>query len=314
MSQNRHALVTGGAGFIGRPLVCRLMDDGWSVTVLDDFSAGTLNLASAAFDKRPVEIVEADVAAREAVQEVIRRTRPSVVFHLAAMHFIPQCEANPEKTLATNVIGTQAVLSAMAEVPESRLVFASTGDVYAPSTEPHDEHAAVSSITLYGLTKYTSECLIHRAAARGLHYRIARLFNTYGPGDLTPHVLPDILTGLSQGRELALGRLDAVRDYVYVDDVVDGLVRMAGYEGDHRVFNIGTGIGRSVQGILDTLAALLERPISTRTDPAKVRPLERPVLLCNPRRAGEALGWTPATDFPAGLERTLVLRKVLNLR
>ena len=299
------ALVTGGAGFIGRRLVQDLLVRGWEVWVVDDFSAGRREDLAAIAGGAACHVVSADVANAAAVSAAVAAARPAVVFHLAAIHFIPQCERDPIKALETNVIGTQAVLNAVEAQPGCRMVFASTGDVYAPSTEPHHERSAVAPVSLYGLSKWTGEHLVQRAGARGVDYRIARLFNVFGPGDRVAHVLPDIVNNVSRAGVLALGRLDAVRDYVYVDDVVQALIALAGHDGPDRTFNIGTGEGRSVRDLVEGVEAACGFPLSVRTDPAKVRPIERPVLLSDPRLARTVLGWAPRTPFQDGIRRVL---------
>jgi UDP-glucose 4-epimerase len=299
------ALVTGGAGFIGRRLVQDLVVRGWQVWVVDDFSAGCREDLAVIADGAACHVVQADVATAAAVASAVAAARPSVVFHLAAIHFIPQCERDPIKTLETNVIGTQAVLNAVEARPGCRIVFASTGDVYAPSTEPHHERSTVAPMSLYGLSKWTSERLVHRAGERGVDYRIARLFNVFGPGDRVPHVLPDIVNGISRAGVLALGRLDAVRDYVYIDDVAQALVALAEHDGHDRTFNVGTGEGRSVRDLVDGVEAACGFTLSVRTDPSKVRPHERPVLVCDPGLARTALGWSARTAFQDGLRRVV---------
>ena len=306
------ALVTGGAGFIGRRLVHDLVARNWQVWVLDDFSAGRREDLGAIDDGTACHIVEADVASPAAVAAAVAAARPSVVFHLAAMHFIPQCERDPIRTLQTNVIGTQAVVNAVEGQPGCRLVFASTGDVYAPSPAPHHERSAVAPVSLYGLSKWTGERLVERAGDRGLDYRIARLFNVFGPGDRVPHVLPDIVNSLSREGTLALGRLDAVRDYVYVDDVVEALVALAAHEGHDRTFNVGSGQGRSVHDLVAGVEAACGFPLSVRTDPSKVRPVERAVLIGDSALARTALGWMPRTAFQDGIRH--LLRTVLEDR
>ena len=214
------AVVTGGAGFVGRRLVEALVVRGWQVWAVDDFSAGRREDLAAITGGTACHVIEADVAAAPSVAAAVAAARPSVVFHLAAIHFIPQCERDPLRTLQTNIIGTQAVVDAVQSQPGCRLVFASTGDVYAPSLDPHHERSPLGPPSLYGLSKATGERLVQRAGDQGVDYRIARLFNIFGPGDRVAHVLPDIVNTLSRGGVLALGRLDAVRDYVYVADVV----------------------------------------------------------------------------------------------
>jgi UDP-glucose 4-epimerase len=299
----RRALVTGGAGFIGSRLVRALLAADWQVCVLDDFSVG--READLAFAGDAVPRVAADVSVAGAVEQALAAWQPSVVFHLAALHFIPHCERDPARALEINVLGTQRVLDAMAGRPGCRLIFASTGDVYASAPEPHHETSPLAPGSLYGITKLTGEHLIRHAAARGTACRIARLFNVFGPGDRTPHVLPDIVRGLVQRGAIDIGRLDPVRDYVYVDDVAAALLRLADYDGEERLFNIGSGEGRSVQQLIDAVLDAHGATAAVRTDPAKVRPVERPVLVADIERARRVLGWSPQTSFRDGIARTL---------
>ena len=304
------ALVTGGAGFVGRRLVEALVVRGWQVWVVDDFSAGWRDDLAAIADGTAGHVVEADVATAPSVASAVAAARPSVVFHLAAVHFIPQCERDPLRTLQTNVIGTQAVVNAVQAQPGCRLVFASTGDVYAPSLEPHHERSALGPPSLYGLSKAMGERLVERAGDQGVDYRIARLFNIFGPGDRVPHVLPDIVNRLSRSGILELGRLDAVRDYVYVDDVVQALIALSDHDGPDRVFNIGTGEGRSVRDLVASVEAACGFPVAVRTDPSRVRAVERPVLVSDPGLARTALGWVPRTAFEDGITRVVAAARV----
>jgi len=300
----RRAFITGGAGFIGSRLVRALLAADWQVCVLDDFSVGREE--DLAFAGKAVPRVAADVSVAGVVERAMAASQPAVVFHLAALHFIPHCERDPVRAIETNALGTQRVIDAIAGRTGCRLVFASTGDVYASAAQPHHETSPLGPGSLYGITKLTGEHLVGHAAARGAACRIARLFNVYGPGDRTPHVLPDIVHGLVQRGTIEIGRLDPVRDYVYVDDVADALIRLAEYDGEECVFNIGSGEGRSVQQLVDAVLAAHGATADVRTDPAKVRRVERPVLVADIGRAGRVLGWAPQTAFRDGIQRTLM--------
>jgi UDP-glucose 4-epimerase len=299
----RRAVITGGAGFIGSRLVRTLLDDQWQVCVIDDFSVGREEDLAFAGDSVPR--VAADISVAGAVDRAIAAWQPDAVFHLAALHFIPHCERDPARAIEINVLGTQRVIDAVMGRPGCRLIVASTGDVYASAAQPHSETAALAPGSLYGITKLTTEHLAAHAAARGLACRIARLFNVFGPGDRTPHVLPDIIRGLVHRGVIDIGRLEPVRDYVYVDDVAAALLRLAQYDGDERIFNIGSGEGRSVQQLVDAVLDAHGAPAEVRTDPAKVRPIERPVLVADIARAGRVLGWSPKTAFRDGIARAL---------
>lgn len=298
----RRALITGGAGFIGARLVRTLLAEHWQVCVVDDFSVGREE--DLAFAGEVVHRVAADISVAGAAERAIAAWRPDVVFHLAALHFIPHCDRDPARAIEINVLGTQRVIDAVGR-SGCRLVFASTGDVYASAAQPHRETSPLAPGSVYGITKLTGEHLVAHAAARGAACRIARLFNVYGPGDRNPHVLPDIVQGLVQQGAIDIGRLDPVRDYVYVDDVAAALVRLAEYDGDERVFNIGSGEGRSVQQLVDAVLAAHGAAAAVRTNPAKVRPVERPILIADAALARRVLGWSPQTAFTDGIARTL---------
>ena len=121
------ALVTGGAGFIGSRLARRLLRNGdLQVIVYHDFSAGTREHLP---PLQGLTFVEGDVRDAKHLRRSLHRFRPSLVYHLAALHFIPFCEAHPDTTWDVNVLGTQALLEACADCPPERLLFASTGAV-----------------------------------------------------------------------------------------------------------------------------------------------------------------------------------------
>lgn len=305
MTERPRIVVTGGAGFIGAHLVHHLAASGARVWVYDNFSVGRRATLDPVIARYGCEVIAGDVTDAPAVQALVATVQPHRIFHLAAIHFVPQCEREPVAALATNVLGTQAVLGAAEFAPGCRVVFASTGDVYAASDAPHGETSPIGPLTLYGLTKVSGEHLVRRAVRRGTDARIARLFNVFGPGDRTPHVLPDILSGLANGGPLALGCLDAVRDYVYVEDVVRALVALARYEGDERVFNIGTGEGRTVRELVDAVVGAWGQEVTVVTDPAKLRPIERPVLVANACLARVELAWTPRTSFANGIAQLM---------
>ena len=302
------ALVTGGAGFIGVHLLRRLLDQGCSVIVLDNFVRGQRAHLDAYRGNASVTVAECDVRDRDETIDVVGSAMPDLVVHLAAHHFIPFCVANPAETLRVNVLGTQHLLDGLAAAKSCRrFILASTADVYAPSEHPHAESDRLAAGNVYGASKRLSEELAAFAAQHSpsIRFLIARFFNVYGPGETNPHLIPDILRALANGDDLSLGSLEPRRDYVYVSDVADALIHLARYPGSRSTFNIGTGQGSSARDIVQRLQSILRRPITVSVDPAKIRRIDRPSLVADTTRATDELQWTARVPLDEGLRRTL---------
>jgi UDP-glucose 4-epimerase len=251
-------------------------------------------------------IAEVDIRADE-LHEVLAKFAPDTIYHLAANHFIPDCIKDPVGTVGINVLGTQNLLTAVEALPPSTFVFASTGDVYVAATEKHTVESPLGSTNIYGVSKVCGESLVHLAKIKRPQstFRIARLFNVYGPEETNTHVLPDIMLGLKSGGALPLGNLEPLRDYVYVADVVDAFIRLGQYRGENVTFNIATGKPASVREILATIERILGRSLQVIRDPAKNRSTDRPSLSGDPSLALQELHWEPQYSLERGLKQLL---------
>ena len=288
---------------MGSALVRRLLADGCEVVVVDDLSRGSIeNLGSI---KEQVTVVQQDVTG--GLGQALASCRPDTIYHLAAVHFIPDCDADPLRCLRVNVEGTRAVLEAAAALgPPMSVVLASTAAVYAPADWPHHEDDALGPIDVYGYSKRWAEELARSFGARtGIGVGIARLFNVYGPGETNPHFIPSLISQIQAGELIRLGNLSSKRDYVFVDDVAEALVRLAGYcgTGHSATLNVGTGTAFSGHEVVRALAALpaTSADLALTTDPSRIRPVDRPYLQANSNLAQKLLGWAPDTSFEGGL-------------
>jgi len=301
----RRALITGGAGFIGSHLADKLLARGWRVAAFDNLCVGRReNVAHLGADPR-FALIPGDVADRRAVTRAMEDSGADTIFHLAALHYIPYCDAHPADAVRVNVLGTQTVAEAAAAGAVAKIVFASTSDVYAVKETPHREDDPLEPYTVYGTSKLCAERALAIAASvdRGLSVAVARFFNVYGPRETNPHVLPEIFSQLSagDGQTVRLGNLWPKRDFVYVDDVTEALVRMAGTGTPFDVFNVGSGEARSIQDAVECVAGLVGRRIRVETDPARARPVERACLAGDIGKARRGLDWEPAWCLEDGL-------------
>ncbi len=303
-SSSSRAIVTGGCGFVGSALTEALVRAGHDVTVVDDLSLGhPSNLGEVEGD---VNLVDLDVRDGAGLESLFNATRPATIFHLAAIHFIPACDADPARAVSVNVVGSQALLSAAAAAGhEGSVVLTSTGAVYAPSLSAHKESDATVPSDIYGLTKLWME------QAAELHHRrtsmpigIARLFNVVGPGETNPHLVPEIFDQARDSSVLHLGNLTTKRDYIHVGDVARGVMAMgaAAPQLGHVVCNIGAENAVDGFHVVDTVGEVLGRDLHVDTDPARLRKSDRPILESDCTRAHELLGWAVTTTLRESLE------------
>ena len=308
MSETPRAVVTGGAGFVGSALVRLLLANGWEVTVYDKLNPGRRDYLPDNQANLTLEV--GDILDEVHFTDTLRQVRPLVVFHLAAIHYIPYCNAHPLETIRVNVEGTESVLRGCRAVETPRVVFASTAAVYPAQAGPLHEAIPPGPLDIYGYTKLFGEHLVesHQRETQRTAV-IARLFNVYGPRETSPHLIPQLLDQFIEGiTELQVGNLEPKRDYVYVDDVARSLYELAVLPVETNTLlraNVGTGIERSVREVIDALLKISQRDVQIVQDPARVRASDRPNLQSDPSRLRSLVGWAPDTDFYQGLSGLL---------
>ena len=309
----RSALVTGGAGFVGSHLCDRLIADDYRVFCLDSFLTGRMaNIAHLAHEPR-FELIEHDVidlpppALRES------RVRFSHLFHLACAASPPQYQADPEHTMLTNVLGTRNMLR-LAENAGARFLLTSTSEVYGdPELHPQaEEYRGSVNCTgpraCYDEGKRAAEALTFDFLRAGrCDTRVARIFNTYGPrlrsddGRVVSNIICQALTGAEM---TVHGDGSQTRSFCFVDDMVDGLVRLMNSD-DARGLPVNLGNPEEIN-VSELVALVVEKTAShsrvvylplPQDDPRRRRP--------DISRAMTLLGWHPTTDFRQGLSATI---------
>ena len=307
------ALVTGGAGFIGSHLCDRLIGEGARVTCLDNFRTGRPeNLRQFEHESR-FEFVEHDVI--DSLPQWLRRsrTRFTRIYHLACAASPPHYQADPEHTMLTNVLGTRNVLR-LAEETGARLLLASTSEVYGdPEVHPQSEdyRGSVNCTgprACYDEGKRAAETLAFDfARARRADVRVARLFNTYGPrmrcddGRIVSNL---ICQALADDDITIYGDGSQTRSLCYVDDTVEGLVRLMRSESAAGMpVNLGNPNELTVNALADLVVGMTG---------AKSRTAYCPLPQDDPRRRKPDIGraiallaWRPAVDLEKGLEATI---------
>lgn len=303
MAESRRALVTGGAGFIGSHLVDRLLSEGFRVAIVDNLSAGKIqNLNSAA------TFYHADIT-HTAVDEILGREQPDLIFHLAARVSVANSAQNPVDNADVNVIGTLKLLEAARKIGLEKFIFASTGGaIYGdPEENPCSEETPIEPVSPYGLSKHVGEQyidLFHRLYR--LNFTNLRYGNVYGPRQDAfgeAGVIPIFIQAMLNGnRPRIYGDGDQERDFIYVDDIVEANIQ-AIHGGHNRTMNVGTGVGTSVNRLLKLLKESLNFHHDAEQRPRRHGDVHKIFLDCS--EALEHLGWSPKTPLEEGLRKTV---------
>jgi UDP-glucose 4-epimerase len=308
----QRVLVTGADGFIGSHLVERLVAEGAKVRAFCLYnprgSWGWLDDLAPEI-RSEVDVQLGDIRDAGLVDDACRDI--DMVLHLAALIAIPYSYVAPESFVATNVNGTLNVLEAARRRGVTRVVHTSTSEVYGtPDSLPIREDHPLRAQSPYAATKVAADQLVLAYhSSFGTPAVVLRPFNTYGPRQSARAVLPTILTQLLAGRtEIELGRLDTRRDLTFVDDTVNGFIRVAQVDGlEGRVIQLGTGRAVSIQELFDLAVTIVGQSAVIRSDPRRLRPLSSEVLTLqsSPELAGRVLGWEPQVTLEEGIGRTV---------
>lgn len=278
-------LVTGGTGFIGRRLVSALQASGCQVHVLSS---------------RDGDVAESPLRAPEDI---------SHVYHLAARSFVPESWNDTHAFYRTNVLGTATVLEFCRHTGAS-LTFVSSYVYGRPNYLPIDEDHPVRALNPYSQTKILGEELVRFYSDQfGVNAAIIRPFNIYGPGQdssfLIPVVLHQALSVETEVIEVADDR--PARDYLYVDDLVNLLLRVRSARCG--TYNAGSGTSVSVAALVEHVNHLLPKPkpLVSRTQARKAEIMD---VIADVSKARTELGWLPQTGLVDGLQLTLDALKV----
>ena len=297
MTENmRRILITGGAGFIGSHVVEKLQAQQYTLAVLDNLSVGKKSFlppASPAFTFYYGDILDQDF-----LNSVFSDFKPETVIHLAAMHHIPSCEANPVQTVNVNVNGTVNLLEASGKSGVEKFIFASTGAVYDfGESILREDSGKVNPNGIYAVSKSTGEQLTAYYAAKENFKAInCRLFNAIGRRETNAHLVPDILQQVREGKnEIALGNLYPKRSYVHVEDLAEALISLLAFtpSGDSEIINIGSAEEHSVTDIVNLLSEVSHRPLQAKQDPERIRKSDREHQLADISKIKKLTGWEP---------------------
>ncbi len=305
----RHILVTGAAGFIGSHVVDRLAAEGRAVTALDNFdpyyARATKEIATASWAGLDnVAFVEADIRDRGALDELMRDRAIDGVVHLAAKAGVRASVGDDAAYFDTNLTGTLILLDAMRASGVRRLVFGTSSSSYANDAPPFREDAAADRpLQPYAASKRAGELLIHsHCHLHGLDAYCTRFFSAYGPRMRPDLAMHKFAIAIHRGDELPLlGDGTALRDYTYIDDIVDGVVASLDRARGYEIINLGAGDTTPLHRVIALLEDRLGTPAVVKRLPAN--PSDAAVTLADIAKARRLLDYSPTVSIEDGITR-----------
>lgn len=300
----RNVLILGGCGFVGSHLAERLLALGARVSIFDRPNI-----------KRPENLVgldsikwfEGEFVNHEELAEAIEPGQ--VVLHLVSTTLPKSSNENPVFDVESNVIGTLRLLELMRQKGAGKIVFVSSGGtVYGvPELTPIPEDARTDPLCSYGISKLAIEKYLHLyKVLHGIDYAVLRLSNPYGERQrvsASQGVVAVFLDRIRNGRPIDIwGDGKVVRDYIYIHDAVEIIARSAFDQAASGVFNVGSGIGYSLNKLIEEMSVVTSKEIQVNYLPG--RPFDVPVSILDVSKAQRVLAWKPEISLTEGLSRT----------
>src|SRR5687767_310850 len=302
-------LVTGAAGFIGMHCAKRLLERGDEVVGLDNLSpyySVELKKDRIAQLKHPrFTFHELDIAHADSLKKLFEKERPQGVLHLAAQAGVRHSLENPGAYIQTNLVGFANLLECCRAHPPRHLVFASSSSVYGANSElPWSESQNVDHpVSLYAATKKSNELMAHvYSHLYGLNVTGLRYFTVYGPWGRPDMSLMLFAQAITQGKPIAVfNHGDMQRDFTYIDDIVEGTLRVLDRPTRYAVYNIGN---HEPVNLLDYIAAL-ERVLGkkARLEMQPMQPGDVKATYADTTALARAVGFAPSTPLETGLAR-----------
>jgi UDP-glucuronate 4-epimerase len=304
-------IVTGGAGFIGSHLVDRLLALGDEVIAVDNFdpfysrAAKEANLSGAR--SNPLfRLAEIDIRDAARVHSLVLESRPDAIVHLAARAGVRPSIADPALYADINVTGTVHWLEAASRLePRPRFIYASSSSVYGDRVDgPFRETDPVDlPVSPYAATKRACELMAHTYHhLYGLPVTGLRFFTAFGPRNRPDLAIAKFTRLIDQGSPVPMyGDGTSRRDYTYIDDIVDGIVRAVGNCSGWHLYNLGHSDPIALGEMIEAIALALGKPARIEKQPEQSGDVRQ--TFADLERASRELGYRPTTPFREGLER-----------
>lgn len=305
-------LVTGGAGFIGSSLADKILDMGNNIIVIDNFcdfynqKIKENNIKNAIINPN-YKLYRKDIRNKDDIDLIFKENNIDVVIHLAAMAGVRPSIENPILYQDVNCIGTQNILEAMKKFNVKNGVFASSSSVYGNCNKfPFDENMCVDfAISPYAATKKSNEVMAHvYHKLFDMNILMLRFFTVYGPRQRPDLAISKFTRLMLEGKDIPMyGDGTTSRDYTYIDDIIDGIIKASNYVMEnsnvYEILNLGNSSSVSLLEMINTIAGVLNLNPKVNKLPLQQGDVDK--TFANISKAKRIIGYEPTTSFRKGI-------------
>ena len=302
--KEKRVLVTGGAGFIGSEVTSQLLNNGAFVTVLDNFSSGKKGYLP---KNKKLKIVKGDITDEQISAKSVKDNE--IVINLAALPFIPDSFYFPTDFFNVNTIGSvNMILQSVRSKSVESFVQISTSEVYGTAQHvPMDENHPTAPHSTYAVSKLAADraaFTLHKE--NGFPTVVIRPFNSFGPRYTEPYIIPEIMNQILSGSPyITLGNVNSSRDFTYVSDTADAIIKSAvTKKAVGEIINVGFGKDITILELAKKIGKVAKKKIQIKYDESRERPYDVNRLICDNKKAKKILGWKPKISTEKGLKIT----------
>lgn len=307
--KKRKALVVGAAGFVGAYLIRHLHDD-------LDMEVYATKLTHEVLSDIPATVYDLNILEKESITDLLFRLRPDEIYHLAAQSSVSVAWKNPSLTIDVNIKGAVNLMDAVRELfYKPRVVIIGSGEEYGhirPGETPIREDNRLDPGNIYAATKACQNMIgsIY-SKAYDMELVMVRAFNHIGPGQSSIFVVSDFCRQVAEIEKglrepvMYVGNLSAKRDFTDVRDVVRAYALLAKHGEKGETYNVGSGNAKEIREILDLIIARSTKEIRIEVDPAKIRPVDVPIIEADISKINAVTGWNPEISIERTIEEVL---------
>ena len=299
-------LVTGPTGFIGSHLVRRLVNENCKVNVIsrNEIRLKHHPIINGVLDK--LKIFHSDMQDFSSLKESVTTIEPEIIFHMGAL-VVPYMDFETAKTcVQTNIQGTLNLLNASKDINYSSFIHMGSYEVYGHGKIPFSEEQPPEPISPYSISKVSSELFCRYVQkVYGSPITLLRLSNVYGPNQNPERLIPYVINGCLKKKELVLTKGDQTRDFLYIEDAIEGIIRSSVCKkATSETINIASGTEVKIKNVVEKILNITGNPVIPNYT-LENRAYEPERWYCNITKAKKILDWEPLYDLDKGLEKTV---------